>query len=123
MRDHKWGYLFISPWVLLYVVFGLYPLVLSFFLTYFNYSFVNPENQTFVGVGNWLRGIADPLFWKGITNIALNQAVFITLKNSLGLIAAALLFRVKFGGQFFRTVYFLPVITSTVVLMTIGGIH
>jgi ABC-type sugar transport system permease subunit len=118
--DNKWGYLFVSPWVLLYLVFGLYPLVLSFFLTYFNYSFVNPENQTFVGVGNWIRGIIDPLFWKGITNIALNQAVFITLKNGLGLLVAALLFRVKFGGRFFRTVYFLPVITSTVVLMTIG---
>ncbi|MBX3083337.1 MAG: sugar ABC transporter permease [Anaerolineae bacterium] len=120
IRDHKWGYVFVSPWVLLYVVFGLYPLVLSFFLTYFNYSFVNPENQTFVGIGNWVRGLGDPLFWKGITNIALNQAVFITLKNGLGLLVAALLFRVKFGGRFFRTVYFLPVITSTVVLMTIG---
>ncbi len=120
IRHNRWGYIFVSPWVVLYLVFGLYPLILSFFLTYFNYSFVNPENQTFVGIGNWVRGLADPLFWKGIYNILLNQIVFITLKNGLGLLVAALLFRVTRGARFFRTIYFLPVLTSTVVLMTIG---
>jgi len=120
MRRNWWGYLFVSPWVILYLIFGVYPLVLSFFLTFFNYSFVNPENQTFVGIGNWIRGISDPLFWKSIGNIVLNQALFISLKNGIGLIIASLLFRVRFGGRFFRTIYFLPVITSTVVLMTIG---
>ncbi len=120
IRRNWWGYLFVSPWVILYLIFGVYPLVLSFFLTFFNYSFVNPENQTFVGIGNWVRGIADPLFWKSIGNIVLNQALFISLKNGIGLAIATLLFRVRFGGRFFRTIYFLPVITSTVVLMTIG---
>ena len=120
IRRNWWGYAFISPWIVLYVIFGLYPLLLSFFLTYFNYSFVNPGAQAFVGLGNWIRGISDPLFWKGISNIAINQTIFIFLKNGLGLLIAALLFRVRFGGRFFRTVYFLPVLTSTVVLMTIG---
>jgi ABC-type sugar transport system permease subunit len=120
IRRNGWGYVFVSPWVILYLIFGIYPLLLSFFLTYFNYSFVNPENQTFVGLGNWVRGVTDPLFWRSIGNIVLNQAIFIALKNGLGLIIAALLFRVQFGGRLFRTVYFLPVITSTVVLMTIG---
>lgn len=120
IRRSGWGYVFVSPWVILYLIFGIYPLLLSFFLTYFNYSFVNPENQTFVGIGNWIRGITDPLFWRSIGNIVLNQSIFIVLKNGLGLLIAALLFQVRFGGRFFRTVYFLPVITSTVVLMTIG---
>ncbi len=120
MRRSRWGYVFVSPWVLLYLVFGLYPLVLSFYLTFFNYSFVTPENRTFVGIGNWIEGVTDPLFWKALYNIVLNQAVFIFLKNGLGLFTAALLFRITWGARFFRTVYFLPVITSTVVLMTIG---
>lgn len=120
VRRGWWGYLFVSPWIILYVVFGIYPLLLSFFLTFFNYSFVNPENRQFVGIGNWVRGIEDPLFWKGLFNIGLNQGVFIFLKNGLGLLMASLLFNVKFGGRLLRTVYFLPVITSTVVLMTIG---
>lgn len=120
VRRNGWGYIFIAPWLIVYAIFGLYPLVLSFFLTYFNYSFVNPGDQTFVGIGNWVRGVGDPLFWKGVANIGINQFIFIGLKNGLGLLIAALLFRVSFGGRFFRTVYFLPVITSTVALMTIG---
>lgn len=121
MRRHYWGYIFISPWIILYLVFGLYPLVLSFYLTFFNYSFVAPENRAFVGVGNWLQGILDPLFWKSLFNIVYNQSIFIVLKNGLGLLTAVLVFRAKRGGRFFRTVYFLPVLTSVMVLMIIGG--
>lgn len=120
IRQYWWGYVFVSPWIVLYLIFGLYPLVLSFFLTFFNYSFVTPGDRTFVGIGNWVRGIEDPLFWKSLYNIVLNQAVFILLKNGLGLFLAALLFRVTVGARIFRTIYFLPVITSTVVLMTVG---
>jgi len=120
IRRGAWGYVFVSPWILLYLIFGLYPLALSFFLTFFDYSFVTPENRAFVGIGNWVQGITDPLYWKGLYNIVLNQAVFIVLKNGIGLLVAALLFRITWGARLFRTIYFLPVITSTVVLMTIG---
>ncbi|MBI5960768.1 MAG: sugar ABC transporter permease [Chloroflexi bacterium] len=120
MRRSRWGYVFVSPWVVLYLFFGLYPLILSFYLTFFNYSFVTPEDRTFVGIGNWVDGSTDPLFWKSLFNIVINQSTFILLKNGLGLLIAALLFRITWGARLFRTIYFLPVITSTVVLMTIG---
>ena len=61
MRRDGWGYLFVLPWVLLYLAFGIYPLLLSFYLTFFNYSFTNPGALEFVGVGNWIRGLLDPL--------------------------------------------------------------
>lgn len=121
IRRHGWGYVFVSPWILLYLVFGLYPLVLSFYLTFFNYSFVAPETRAFVGIGNWLQGLTDPLFWRSLFNIVYNQAIFIVLKNGLGLLTAVLVFRARWGGRFFRTIYFLPVLTSTMVLMIIGG--
>lgn len=121
MKRYYWGYLFIAPWVILYAIFGLYPLVLSFFLTFFDYSFVNPEQRAFVGMGNWLRGLTDPVFWTSVFNIGYNQTIFILLKNGLGLVAAVLLKQVKIGGRLFRTIYFMPVLTSVMVLMVIGG--
>lgn len=120
IRRNFWGYLFVAPWVILYIVFGLYPLLLSFYLTFFTYSFVQPENYIFVGIGNWLTGLTDPLFWRSLFNIAYNQVIFIFLKNGLGLLAAVLLFRTPRFGKFFRTIYFMPVVVSIVVLMTIG---
>jgi ABC-type sugar transport system permease subunit len=121
IRRYFWGYVFVAPWVLLYLVFGLYPLLLSFYLTFFTYSFVRPDDMVFVGIGNWLRGITDPLFWKGVGNIFYNQAVFIILKNGLGLIAALMLARIVKGTRLFRTIYFTPVVVSVVVLMAIGN--
>ncbi|MBN1286589.1 MAG: sugar ABC transporter permease [Anaerolineae bacterium] len=120
VRKGIWGYVFVSPWVALYIVFGLYPLLLSFFLTFFDYSFVRPENQTFTGIGNWVSALTDPLFWRSVYNIFYNQSIFIFLKNGLGLLIAALIFQVRTGARFFRTIYFMPVVTSVVVLMTIG---
>jgi ABC-type sugar transport system permease subunit len=119
-RRNVWGYVFVSPWVVLYLVFGLYPLLLSFYLTFFTYSFVRPEDYVFVGIGNWLRGFQDPLFWQGLFNILYNQAIFIFLKNGLGLLFAVLLYKTTRFARLFRTVYFMPVVVSIVVLMTIG---
>lgn len=121
MRRGVWGYLFVSPWILIYLAFGLYPLLLSFYLTFFTYSFVRPEDYVFVGIGNWIRGVTDPLFWKSILNILYNQVIFIALTNIIGLATALLLYKVVLGGRIFRTIYFMPVITSVVVLMAIGG--
>jgi multiple sugar transport system permease protein len=119
--EHRWGYIFVAPWVLLYAVFGLYPLVLSFYLTFFNYSFVRPQDLTFVGLGNWLRGLQDPLFWQSVFNILYNQAIFIVLTLGLGLLSAILLKQITWGGRIFRTIYFIPVVTSVVVLTTLGS--
>lgn len=120
MGRHKWGYLFLLPWAVVYGLFGIYPLILSFYLTFFNYSFVRPGDRTFVGVGNWVRGVQDPLFWKSVFNILYNQAIFIALTIGLGLLIALLLKQITWGGRIFRTIYFIPVITSVIVLVTLG---
>lgn len=117
---YAWGYVFVLPWLLLYLAFGLYPLLLSFYLTYFTYSFVRPEDYVFVGIGNWIQGLIDPLFWKSLFNILYNQGIFILLKNGLGLLFAVLLFKATYFARLFRTIYFMPVVVSIVVLMTIG---
>lgn len=121
IKRYGWGYLFVLPWIVLYVAFGLYPLALSFYLTFFDYSFVRPEDYVFTGIGNWLRGLSDPLFWKSIFNIFYNQVIFIALTLGLGLLSALLLYKAVRGGKIFRTIYFMPVVTSVVVLMAIGG--
>jgi len=114
-------YIFVLPWIIIYLAFGLYPLALSFYLTFFDYSFIRPEDYVFTGVGNWIRGLSDPLFWKSIFNIFYNQVIFIALTLGLGLLSAFLLYKAIRGGKIFRTIYFMPVVTSVVVLMAIGG--
>jgi ABC-type sugar transport system permease subunit len=121
MLRYRWGYIFVAPWILMYALFGIYPLVLSFYLTFFTYSFVRPNDLAFVGIGNWVRGIQDMLFWQSTFNILYNQVVFIGLSISLGLATALLLKQITWGGRIFRTIYFIPVVTSVIVLMAIGS--
>ena len=121
IRKSRWGYIFISPWVLLYSLFGIYPLVLSFYLTFFEYNFVQPRDQAFVGVSNWLQGIADANFWRSLFNVVYNQVIFITLTIGLGLVVAVLIKQVRWGARFFRTIFFTPTIVSIVVVMIIGN--
>jgi ABC-type sugar transport system permease subunit len=120
-RQYMWGYIFVAPWVIVYIAFGLYPLILSFYLTFFDYSFVRPEDYVFVGIGNWIRGITDPLYWKGLFNIFYNQAIFILLNLGIGLATAVMLYKTTHFSRVFRTIYFMPVVTSVVVLMAIGN--
>ncbi len=117
----RWGYIFVSPWVILYAAFGIYPLVLSFYLTFLNYNFVQPESMSFVGLGNWVRVLTDPMFLRSLFNIVYNQAIFIFLSMSIGLGTAVLLKEVRWGARLFRTIYFIPTVVSVVVVMSIGG--
>ncbi len=118
---YRWGYILVLPWVLIYLAFGIYPLFLSFYLTFFTYSFIRPADLAFVGLGNWGAGLRDPLFWRSILNIFYNQAIFIALTLVIGLVVALLLQRITRFGRFFRTIYFIPTVVSVVVVMTIGG--
>lgn len=120
IKEHKWGYLFVAPWVLLYGTFGLYPLLLSFYLTFFDYNFIKPQSRRFVGLGNWAMGSLDPLFWKSLRNVCYNQLWFIGLTFCISLGVALLLKQVGAGSRLFRTIYFTPTVCSVVVVMTVG---
>ena len=112
------GWIFVSPALLVIGVFFLFPAaaaaVLS--LTDFDiYAIADPANLRFVGLRNYTRLFADPLFWKAL----LNTLYFVAVGGPLSIAAslgAALLVSAKaarFKGLF-RTVYFLPVVTTLV---------
>jgi len=94
---------------------------LSIKLTFLDYNLLEPESMRFVGFENWINGFKDPMFWKSMVNIIYNQSIFIALTFFISLLVALWLFRIIKGGTFFRTVYFMPVITSVVVVMIILG--
>ena len=113
------GYLFSLPWIVYFFLFLSYPIFLSFKMSFLDINIIHPEKAKFAGIGNWVLGIQDPLFWKAIFNIMFNQAIFIFLTFVFGLGLALLLKEVTKGGSFFRTVYFLPVITSVAAAMIV----
>ncbi|WP_105614867.1 carbohydrate ABC transporter permease [Vallitalea okinawensis] len=118
-NKQKWGYFFISPFILFFAVFQVYPIFLAFKNSFQKINLLEPEKAQFVGFENWVTAATDELFWKSVFNIFYNQIIFITLTFVIGLTFALLLKEITVAGSLFRTIYFLPVITSITVAMVL----
>lgn len=118
-NETLWGYLFSLPWILYFLIFLTYPIFLAFKMSFLEVNVIHPEQAKFVGIANWVMAIQDPLFWKSIFNILYNQTIFIALTFLVAMITALLLKEIKKGAAIFRTIYFLPVVTSVTAAMII----
>lgn len=118
-KQKMWGYLFISPFIIYFAVFLLYPIFLAIQNSFLDINLLEPEKAKFVGFENWINAIIDPLFWKSMFNILYNQIIYIFLTFVVSLFLALVLNEVKFLGSLFRTIYFIPVITSITVSMVL----
>ncbi|MFD7988840.1 carbohydrate ABC transporter permease [Kitasatospora indigofera] len=106
----------VSPAVLLLLVFFVIPVVLAFALAFTNARLISPTPAHFVGLQNFKLLFQDPVFFRSLLNTFIFAAVVVPLQAGLAL-ALALLVNTKVGGtNFFRTVYFIPVVTSMVVV-------
>ena len=79
-------YLFIAPFFLLFLVFGLYPIIYSFFLSFTKgFGF---ENRTFVGLGNYIHLMSDPRFLMALRNTTIYALGSVVLIGGLSLLIA-----------------------------------
>lgn len=114
-RNMMYGYLFIAPMMLGFLIFMLAPIVAVFGLSMTDYSFLR-STTNFVGLDNYRTAFTvDPLLGETIRNTLLFSAGLIPLNLALALGLALLLNRKLPGIGLFRTAIFTPVVTSIVV--------
>ncbi len=118
----KWTpYVLISPFVVIFAVFMVYPMLYSVVLAV--QQTFGPKTSTFVGLQNFKYLLTDPMFWKAVRNTFVFAAgsVFIQLPLSLGL--AMLLNHEKVRGRvFFRMIFFSPSLVGTVFIAIMFGL-
>jgi multiple sugar transport system permease protein len=102
------------PGLLLYGAWAAYPLISSFFLSFTDWSLTKPS--TFVGLDNYLRAFGDPLFWRSLSATVGYTVVTVAGQLVLGLAAALLLNQRIPGRGVFRLIFYLPVVTSWVIV-------
>lgn len=110
--ENKYGWFFISIAVVFLAVFMLYPIVSSLYMsTFFSRGMI----QRFVGLGNYLRLINDPVFLQALENTLIFFLIQVPVMLFLALVIASLLNdrSLKFRG-IYRTGIFLPSVTSLV---------
>jgi multiple sugar transport system permease protein len=110
------GALMVSPSVLLLIVFFFIPVGLCFLLAFTNARLISPTPTTFTGLDNFARLFDDPVFWKSLRNTLIFAVVVVPLQSAFALLLALLVNERIPGTNFFRTLYFIPVVTSIVVV-------
>lgn len=115
---HRWyvPYLFLVPGLALYVVWMLYPLGYEFYISFFDWKIMPGQTSEFVGLENYDRVLHDKNFWLALENTARYALVTVAGQMILGLALAVLIDRVFIGKHLFRAIYYVPVITSWVVV-------
>ncbi|MDE5414769.1 MULTISPECIES: carbohydrate ABC transporter permease [Alkalihalobacterium] len=115
------AYLFISPFFILFAIFGLFPMIFSFYLSFFRWDGLNP--MTFNGFDNFKFILNDPVFYSAIKN-----TFIIGLLGTLPQIIVAIIIAFALNSTLirfrntFRTFIFLPYITSIVAVAIIFGV-
>jgi multiple sugar transport system permease protein len=105
----KWGLIFLSPWIVGFLVFTLIPIIATLVFSFTNYSPVTPESTVWVGLKNYSDMVAD----KDVANsflVTIKYAVLsLPLSLGFGLLLASLVnSKYLLAKNFFRTIYYMP---------------
>src|SRR5215212_2657725 len=114
-----WALLFLSPWIVGFLVFTAAPMAWSLWLSFTSYSPLT-DKAPFVGLANYQRMFTDPKVLTSLANSAYYAVLFVPISTAMALLLASLLNRV--GGRssgFFRTAFYLPNITPSVAVGTL----
>ncbi|TAH53611.1 MAG: sugar ABC transporter permease [Chloroflexota bacterium] len=105
--------LFLLPALAFLVVFIVWPILSSVELSFFEWNGLS-ANRTFVGLGNWSKLFGDGIFWRAFTNNIIIVVLSIAIQIPIAMALAVLLHRGGRKLQFFKVVYFFPLLMSTV---------
>ncbi len=113
VKKKRWGYVFISPFYILFAVFSVYPIIFSIYLSFTKWKGVGPK--VLIGFENYSRLFKDPIFWQSIRNGFIIFFLYVPIMTLLALVLAVIL-NAKFIRFFrlFRTMLFIPYVTTMI---------
>ncbi|MFD1941821.1 carbohydrate ABC transporter permease [Paradevosia shaoguanensis] len=110
--EERAAWLFLAPSLVLFLAFTVVPVISALIISFTEWNLFNAVN--FVGFGNYVGLLHDEIFLKVLGNTGYFVLVSVPIQIAIALLCALALNRGVRGQTFFRVVYFLPVVTSTV---------
>jgi multiple sugar transport system permease protein/raffinose/stachyose/melibiose transport system permease protein len=115
--ERRSGLAMAAPALILLLLFLVIPVLLAFGLSFTNARLISPNPPRFVGLDNFLRAFtSDPVFVRSLINTFVFAAVVVPVQAGLGLALAVLVNQKVRGVTAFRVIFFVPVVTSIVVV-------
>jgi multiple sugar transport system permease protein len=115
-KDVLAAYLFLLPGYALFALVILYPIARAFQISLYHWSIAPGLPSEYIGFANYSKAFHDPIFWRGLVNTGFYMAVTVPAQIAIGLAIAVLLDAKMPARAFFRTLFYLPVVTSWVVV-------
>jgi multiple sugar transport system permease protein len=105
-RNLRWGLLFNSPWLIGFIVLGIFPILYTFYLSLTQYSGL--KEPKFIGINNYTRMAADPLFWKAAYNTIYYTALAVPIGAAIAMILALAMNQKLREIPIYRAIFYLP---------------
>ncbi len=112
-------FLGLFPALVIYLGIAILPIGLSLYYSVMNWNGIG--SMSFVGIDNYIEILGDDIFWLSVKNNIIIMATGLIGQIPLGLLLALLLNRGLKGSTFFRTIGFMPVVISSVMVSLIWG--
>ena len=111
-REERYFYLFISPWLVGFLVFTAIPILASVYFSFTRYDVIQPPR--WIGAENYVTVVHEPLFWQSLKVTTYYSLGSVTLGIIASLAIAIILNRNIQGVAFYRTLFYLPAVISGV---------
>jgi multiple sugar transport system permease protein len=119
-RSEWKGFAFVAPFLLVFVLVFIAPVVYSIYLSLFREQLIG--GNAFVGAENYLQLFGDPQFWEGFGRVTLFLLIQVPIMLGLALVAALAIDSARLHASgFFRIVIFLPYAVPAVVAVLMWG--
>ena len=115
-RSSLTAYAFLAPGFALFLLLIIYPMIKAFQMSFYDWNVVAGATSELIGWKNYQTAFHDPIFWRGLQNSGFYMALTVPPQIVLGLFVATLLNNKAPGRALFRVLFYLPVITSWVVV-------
>ncbi len=106
----------LAPWGLAFLVFGIVPLAYALGLSLLEYNPLRPDRVEWVGLGNYVRALRSPSFWRALRTTAIFVLGTLPFTMTAAYAVSALLARARRAESFLRAAIFFPATLSMVVI-------
>lgn len=112
-ENERKAWLFLFPSLAVILLFSIYPLFRSFFMSFQTGTLIRQE---FGGLENYQKVLTDPLFFRALKNTALFAFGTVPIALIISLAIAWIIFEKVKHKSFFETIFFMPYVTSTIAI-------
>lgn len=115
LTKHLTAWLFMAPALLAVATWAYYPLLRGMVMAFQDYKILG--GSSFVGLDNFIKVLGQDTFWIAMGNSFVYVAMSLSLGFFVPIFLALMLAEVPVGKMFYRTLYYLPAVTSGIVIM------